>query len=115
MSLSTRTHPILQNSYGCPGEHDEQRGVEDTNTPKTEQITLGQIPEGPEPEEPEPEESVRPVLTCETLVAHGGHDDPLPRAVAESMARLDSDSLTTSTGIEKEATKKANEYMSDEW
>ena len=50
-------------------------------------------------------------LTREALLAHGGHADPLRRALAESMARSESHSLTVPAEVEEEAKSKAKAYM----
>ena len=66
---------------------------------------------GPSGLEPvEPPILVKP-LTREALLAHGGHADPLRRALAESMARSESHSLTMPAEVEEEAKRKAKAYM----
>ena len=50
-------------------------------------------------------------LTREALLAHGGHADPLRRALAESMARPETHCLTMPEEVEHEAGTKAREFM----
>ena len=50
-------------------------------------------------------------LTREALMVHGGHADPLRRALAESMDRLETHSLTMPEGVDDDARQNAREYM----